>query len=120
MVLFQSIESSSRRKDLHQALTANMKEIVDFLLHLLEQQLIGYKQHSSVACNSGNDQAHLYCKLARSILLTLYVHVDWISISLVMVNDGQLLETCCLLLTDENLRQAAADCLLQVILCSLN
>jgi len=116
VVTFQSIESASRRKDLHQALTANVGEIFELLSKLLHVEVLTYQRHVAIP-NPGPDdhrQALVHCRLSQSILSTLNAHVDWVNINHIMAQEGRLLEQFCLLLTDEPLRLAAADCLLQV------
>lgn len=111
VAVFQSVESS-RRKDLYQALTANMSDIFDFLSQLLQLKVQTFLKYQA---NAGDNKlALLNCRLAQSVLTCFQAHVDWVSINHIMAHDGKLLEQLCLLLSVDNLRLAAAECLLQV------
>ena len=70
VVIFQSVDPS-RRRDLHQSLTANMKFIFDLLSKLLEQ------------VNLGN------VRLARLVLAVFEALVDF-----VLIDHVNLIHTC--------------------------
>lgn len=111
VAIFQSVDPA-RRRDLYQALTANMSEIFEFLSMLLVTQVNLYQKRQ----RANAKEAENSCRLAQSVLKVLQVLVDWVNINHVMAHNGQLLVQLCSLLSEENLRLEAADCLLQVFL----
>lgn len=111
VAVFQSVDSS-RRKDLYQALTANMGDIFDFLSQLLQIEVQTFQKYQSDA--GDRKLAMLHCRLAQSVLTCVQTHVDWVAISHIMAHDGKLLEQLCLLLSVDDLRLPAVECLLQV------
>ena len=113
VAVFQSVDSS-RRKDLYQALQSNMGDIFEFLSHLLEVEVKTYQLIMSSNNLEEKKLAAIHCRLAQSVLNCFQAHADWVSINHIMANEGQLLVQLCLLLSEENLRLAAAECLLQV------
>ena len=113
VAVFQTVESPTRRRDLLQSLTANMGDLMDFLSQLLEAHTTEYRKCCSSTPEDPSGTA-LHGRLVLSILTTLQVHVDWVSINHIMAHEGKLLEQFCTLLSEESLRLAAAECLLQV------
>lgn len=109
VAVFQSVDSN-RRKDLQQAITANMAEIFEFLTYLLKVQMTVYHERKL----AGSSDAKFNCRLAQSVIAVFQAHVEWVSITHIMARDGQLLTYLCMLLLEENLRLPAAECLLQV------
>lgn len=110
MAVFQSVDAN-RRRDLQQALTANMTEIFDFLTTLLRIQVTAYHERKSV----GAAETIFHARLAQSVIAVFHAHADWVSINHIMAHDGQLLVLLCALLSEESFRLPAADCLLQVL-----
>lgn len=109
MAVFQSVDAV-RRRDLQQGLTANMAEIFDFLSRLLRVQVTAYHERKLI----GSPTAQFHCRLALSVIAVFQSHVEWVSINHIMAHEGQLLVLFCTLLSDENFRLPAAECLLQV------
>ncbi|XP_072031376.1 exportin-5-like isoform X2 [Amphiura filiformis] len=107
VVAFQNLPSQ-RRRDLLQALTANMGEIMKFLLQLLQQHTERYKQFLQ---SSQEQQAALSCRVAQAVLLTLSGYVDWVNCQHVFAEDLALLKMLYNLLGDSNLKLLAAECL---------
>ena len=62
------------------------------------------QRHSSV----------VHCKVAEAVLHTLAAYVDWISIVLVIDENGTLMHMLCTMLHDDELRIAAVECLLVI------
>lgn len=48
------------------------------------------------------------------VLMTLTVYVEWVSVQHIFADDGKLLKSLCFLLSEDNLKMEAAECLLQV------
>lgn len=109
MAVFQSVDAT-RRRDLQQALTANLAEIFEFLTSLLRVQVIVYNELKT----SGARESIFHARIAQSVIAVFQAYVEWVSINHIMANDGQLLVLLCALLSEESFRLPAADCLLQV------
>jgi exportin-5 len=111
-LLFQTLESTQRRRDIYQALTTNMGEIFAFFLHLILEHF-----HAIKGLREQDQEAELnvHVRVIQVVLLALTGYIEWVSINHIMANDGQLLQILCLLLDDENFQTAAAECLLQVM-----
>lgn len=110
VAVFQSVDAV-RRRDLQQGLTANMAEIFDFLSRLLRVQVTAYHERKLI----GSPTAQFHCRLALSVIAVFQSHVEWVSINHIMAHEGQLLVLFCTLLSDENFRLPAAECLLQIV-----
>lgn len=133
VAIFQSVDAV-RRRDLYQGLTASMEDIFRLLSGLLSLEVGAYRKNLQL---SGGDRksVELHCRLARSVLTVYHAFLDWVPINhskhgfmafsnmhhkcpsfcLVMAHEGQLLVQLCMLLSEENLRLSAAECLLQVV-----
>ena len=109
MAVFQSVDAV-RRRDLQQGMTANMTDMFEFLSRLLRAQVTTYHELKL----SGSSTAQFHCRLALSVIAVYQAHVEWVSINHIMAHEGQLLVLLCTLLSEENFRLAAAECLLQV------
>lgn len=108
VALLQTIESNQRRKDIYQALNANMAEIFAFFLRLIELHVGGFR----TATTHGDQQkAQAQSRVVQVVLLTLTGFVEWVSIVHIMAGDGRLLHILCILLTDSAFRIPAAECL---------
>jgi exportin-5 len=112
-LLFQTLESTQRRRDIYQALTANMGEIFAFFLHLILEHFHAIKGLSQ------QSELKMHARVVQVVLLTLTGFIEWVSINHVMASDGRLVQILCLLLDDESFQAGAAECLLQVVTRSL-
>jgi exportin-5 len=112
MLLFQTLESTQRRRDIYQALTANMGEIFAFFLHLILEH---YHAIKGLQEQSQESEFKMHAHVVQVVLLTLTGFIEWVSINHIMANDGRLLQILCLLLDYENFQAGAAECLLQVV-----
>lgn len=52
--------------------------------------------------------------ILQVVLMTLTVYVEWVSVQYIFTEDGKLLQSLCFLLSQDNLKMEAAECLLQV------
>uniref|UniRef100_A0A182WDY0 Importin N-terminal domain-containing protein n=1 Tax=Anopheles minimus TaxID=112268 RepID=A0A182WDY0_9DIPT len=111
VALLQTIESNQRRKDIYQALTVNMSEIFNFFLRLIELHVGEFRSATSVG---DKHKAHGHSRVVQVALQTLTGFVEWVSINHVMAANGRLLQILCILLTDVDFQQPAADCLGQI------
>uniref|UniRef100_A0A182SNG1 Importin N-terminal domain-containing protein n=1 Tax=Anopheles maculatus TaxID=74869 RepID=A0A182SNG1_9DIPT len=111
VALLQTIESNQRRKDIYQALTVNMSEIFNFFLRLIELH-VGEFRNATTA--GDKHKAHGHSRVVQVALQTLTGFVEWVSINHVMAANGRLLQILCILLTDVEFQQPAADCLGQI------
>lgn len=110
--MFQTLESTQRRRDIYQALTTNMGEIFAFFLHLIRDHthaIEGLREQCQEA------ELNVHVRVVQVVLLTLTGFIEWVSISHIMANNGQLLQILCLLLDSEKFQAGAAECLLQVV-----
>ncbi|KAH7941979.1 hypothetical protein HPB49_019134 [Dermacentor silvarum] len=87
-----------RRRDLYQALVANLSAICGFLVRTLDTHYTRYRD-----------------LLTETTLLTMAGFVEWIPLGEVTGSGGLLPRIFCFLLSDRNLRIQAAECLLQVL-----
>lgn len=110
-LLFQTVESNQRRRDIYQALTTNMGEIFAFFLRLVSEHFHAVKKLREQGQEA---ELNVHVRVVQVVLLTLTGFIEWVSINHIMASDGQLLQMLCLLLGDENFQAAAAECLLQV------
>jgi exportin-5 len=111
-LLFQTVESAQRRRDIYQALTANMGEIFAFFLHLILEHFHAIKGlHEDIQ----EPELKVHAHVVQVVLLTLTGFIEWVSISHIMANDGQLVQILCLLLEYESFQAGAVECLLQVV-----
>lgn len=112
VAVLQTLEQTQRRKEIYQALTANMEEIFKFLLQLLEkhyQAYLGFKQ------NGNQGEAAQHCKVCQAVLNTFSSLVEWVAINHIMANDKYLIRCLCHLLSDDKLQLYAAECLLSIV-----
>lgn len=58
----QNLESNQRRRDLYQAMTANMESVFGFFLSLLEENYTQYKAHVG---NQDSMTAHRHCRVMQ-------------------------------------------------------
>ncbi|XP_035784555.1 exportin-5-like [Anopheles albimanus] len=111
VALLQTIESNQRRKDIYQALTVNMSEIFDFFLRLIELHVGEFRSATSLG---DKHKALGHSRVVQVVLQTMTGFVEWVSINHIMAANGRLLQILCILLTDEEFQQPAADCLGQI------
>lgn len=103
VALLQTLEQSQRRKEIYAALTANMANIFAFLMQHLEKHyllLSASPEHGVVA---------------KSVLRTFSVFVEWVGMQHIMSNDRYLVRCLCHLLSNEVLQLQAAECLLSIV-----
>ncbi len=110
VAVLQTLEQNQRRREIYQALTANMETIFAFLLQLLERH---YQAYLSPGADEQARRRH--CKVCQAVLDTLAALVEWVAMSHIMANDKYLLRCLCHLLSDPALQGNAADCLLGVV-----
>lgn len=112
VAVLQTLESNQRRKDIYQALTVNMTEIFDFFLRLIELHVNEFRKSTAL-----NDQqkALSHNRVVQVVLSTLSGFVEWVSIVHIMASGGRLLQILCVLLTDIEFEQPAAECLSQIV-----
>lgn len=111
VALLHTIESNQRRKDIYTALTANMGEIFDFFLRLIEQHVNEFRKYSSM---QDQQKAMANSRVVQVALLTLGGFVDWVTIKHIMAGNGRLLQILCILLSETDFQGPAAECLLQI------
>ncbi|KAG0711248.1 Exportin-5 [Chionoecetes opilio] len=108
----QNLESNQRRRDLYQAMTANMESVFGFFLSLLEENYAQYKAHVG---QQDSVTAHCHCRVMQVVLMTLTVYVEWVSVQYIFAEDGKLLQSLCFLLSEDSVKKEAAECLLQIV-----
>lgn len=112
LLLFQTLESNQRRKDIYHALTANMAIIFDFFLRLIELHVSQFRALSE----TNEMKANANGRVVQVVLLTLTGFVEWVSMSHVLTQNGKLLQILCFLLNDVSFQYPASECLSQVII----
>ncbi|PNF23709.1 hypothetical protein B7P43_G02483 [Cryptotermes secundus] len=112
VALLQTLESHQRRRDIYQALTANMGEIFAFFRHLILEHFHAIKRLHE---ESQESELKMHARVVQVVLLTLTGFIEWVSINHIMANDGRLVQILCLLLEDERFQAGAVECLLQVV-----
>uniref|UniRef100_A0A1B0CUW8 Uncharacterized protein n=1 Tax=Lutzomyia longipalpis TaxID=7200 RepID=A0A1B0CUW8_LUTLO len=108
----QTMESSQRRKDIYSALTANMTEIFDFFMRLIELHVNNFR----TAQISGSPQALSHARVVQVVLPTITSFVEWVSTVHIVANEGRLLQILCILLNDASFQIGAAECLAQILI----
>lgn len=63
---------------------------------------------------SGQKEMLSCCKVAQAAIQSLTAFVDWINVTYIFQGGGMLLEMLCVMLGDNSLQLAAADCLLTI------
>ncbi|KAG1656142.1 Exportin-5 [Nymphon striatum] len=114
IVEFQNVQNQ-RRREIYQALTANINEIISFFLQKLKENVNLYSSQTNSKDEITKQNSVAYCRVAQAVLVTLTGFVEWVSISVIMMCDGLLFQLLCHLLSDENLQLYATECLLQVV-----
>ena len=106
VAVLQTLEQNQRRKEIYQALSAEMETIFQFLLGLLERHYQAY---------TATNDPHLkerHNKVCQSVLATFTAFVEWAPMNHIMANDHYLVRCLCHLLNDDALKLHAAECLL--------
>lgn len=105
-----------RRRDLYQALVANLSAICGFLVRTLDTHYTRYRDlRDHQKADENNQELSLHRQLTETTLLTMAGFVEWIPLGEVTGSGGLLPRIFCFLLSDRNLRIQAAECLLQVL-----
>ncbi|XP_071532489.1 exportin-5 [Panulirus ornatus] len=112
VVTLQNLESNQRRRDLYQAMAANMESMFGFFLSLLEEN---YKLYEANIGQQNSQAAQQHCRVMQAMLMTLTVYVEWVSVQYIFTEDGKLLQSLCFLLSQDSLKMEAAECLLQIV-----
>lgn len=109
VAVLQNLEQNQRRKEIYQALIAQMDTIFCFLLTLLER-------HYQAYCASTAEDVKLrHSKVCQSVLATFNAFVEWVPMSHIMANNHYLVRCLCHLLSDEKMQLHAAECLLSIV-----
>ena len=109
VAVLQTLEQHQRRKEIYQALTADMEVIFKFLLTLLERHYQAYQSSPTT------DVKTKHSKVCQAILATLTAFVEWAPMQHIMANDCYLVKCLCHLLRDDQLQLFAAECLLGIV-----
>ncbi|KAM5263125.1 exportin-5 [Ctenodactylus gundi] len=112
VVTFQTLPPQ-RRRDIQQTLTQHMERIFSFLLSTLQEHMSKYQQMKTDASQEAKAQAS--CRVGTAALSTLAGYIDWVSMNHVTAENCKILETLCLLLSEQELQLGAAECLLIAI-----
>ena len=88
--------ANERRKEIYQALTAEMGTIFQFLLTLLERHYQAYLNAPASAAEARTR----HCKVCEVVLSTFNSFVEWVPIVHIMANDRYLVRCLCHLLSD--------------------
>ena len=107
VALLQTHEQNQRRKEIYQALSAEMETIYQFLLTLLERH---YQAYSTATHDPMLKEKHN--KVCQSILATFSAFLEWAPMIHIMANEHYLVRCLCHLLLDDALQLPAAECLL--------
>ncbi len=110
VLVFQSLSQHQRRREIVQALSENFPVLFQYFTETLKTRYQAYKSFPE----SDNSMDKLInCQVARAVLMTLPPFLtEWVPISYLTSNGGQLLELFCLMLSDPSLQIPAAECLL--------
>jgi len=108
VAVLQTLEQNQRRKEIHQALNAEMNIIFAFLQGLLERHYQGYL----VSKDQDKDR---HSKVCQAVLEAYNAFVEWVPMTHIVANEHYLLKCLCHLLTDEQLQLHAAECLLSIV-----
>ena len=109
VAVLQTLEQHQRRKEIYQALTADMEVIFKFLLTLLERHYQAY------LANPMNEVKAKHSKICQAVLATFTAFVEWAPMQHIMANDCYLVKCLCHLLRDDQLQLYAAECLLGIV-----
>ena len=88
VAVLQTLEQTQRRKEIYQALTAQMDTIFQFLLTLLERHYQAYVDAGSA--NSTDTKRKSHAKVCQAVLETFNAFVEWAPMANIMANDHYL------------------------------
>lgn len=111
IVVLQNVDVK-RRREIYQSLTANLNEIFDFYVHLLQSHVGAYVKLKQSSGHDSNYSMNVHCQLATTIFSTLVQYLDWVPISHVISNQNVLLKIFCDVLEDDVLKYPSVECLL--------
>ncbi|KAK7075731.1 Exportin-5 [Halocaridina rubra] len=112
VVTLQNLECNHRRRDLYQALAADMDAIFSLLLSYMDNN----KNHYAQMMKEGKEHiAQQHCRAVQVSLMTLAGYVGWVAAHHVFDNDGLLLNYLCVFLSHDYCNLEAAECLLQIV-----
>ncbi|XP_078000928.1 exportin-5-like [Glandiceps talaboti] len=114
VVAFQTLQPQ-RRRDVLQALTANMAEIFAFFLDLLQTHTTQYRQLVTSTTEAERKKALAHCRVAQAVLLAFTGYVEWVQIQHIIAQDNTLLRSLCVLLSDRELKVGAAEVLQMIV-----
>lgn len=115
VVGLQTVEGQ-RRRDLYQALVANLADICGFLLATLNTHYTRYRElRDNQNADEHNQELSLHRQLTETTLQALEGFVEWIPVAEMMGSDGLIPRIFCFLLSDPALRVRAAQCLRLVL-----
>nr|XP_006811536.1 PREDICTED: exportin-5-like [Saccoglossus kowalevskii] len=114
VVAFQTLQSQ-RRRDVQQALTANMSELFSFLLALLKTHTTQYHLMMNASTDAEKTKAMAHCRVAQAVLMAFTGYAEWAHISNITAQDNALLQSLCLLLNDKELKEGAAEVLQMIV-----
>ncbi|XP_063223391.1 exportin-5 [Bacillus rossius redtenbacheri] len=112
VAVLQTLEATQRRREIYQALTANMTSILSFFLVIMEEH---YSKYKIMTSQLSSKEASAHARVLQVGLLTLTGFVEWVSISALTANNNHLLRVLCILLEDTSFQIMAADCLVQIV-----
>ncbi|OWF37610.1 Exportin-5 [Mizuhopecten yessoensis] len=110
VVVFQTIPAG-RRRSVMQGLTANMGDLFQLFITLLQQHTVEMKEDTSEA----RLVSQWHCRVSQALLTTLAGYLDWINMDHIFSQNALLLQILCLLLSNSNLQLYAAECLLIIV-----
>nr|XP_054759468.1 exportin-5-like [Lytechinus pictus] len=113
VVSFHNVQQGRRRKDLWQALNANMSQISSFLIKVLEMYSEKYQSLESSAPQS--NEAKSACKVTQTVLVTMCGFVEWMDAKHLYKEENRLLIFLYKLLRNEELKMLAAECLQLIV-----
>ncbi|XP_033734576.1 exportin-5-like [Pecten maximus] len=110
VVVFQTIPAA-RRRSVMQGLTANMGDLFQLFITLLQQHTAEVKEDTPDAQLVSQSN----CRVSQALLTTLAGYLDWINMDHIFSQNALLLQILCLLLSNSNLQLYAAECLLIIV-----
>lgn len=91
VAVLQTLEQTQRRKEIYQALTAQMDTIFKFLLTLLERHYQAYVNAGhETAPNTTDVLRKTHSKVCQAVLETFNAFVEWAPMANIMANDHYL------------------------------
>ncbi|KAK3595986.1 hypothetical protein CHS0354_032501 [Potamilus streckersoni] len=114
VVIFQSLPTQ-RRREIMQALTANMADIFGLFITLLQEHIDKAQIFVNTGENSDKIFSQVHTRVSEAILTTMSGYLDWVNMSHILMKDNVLLQMLCLLLGNPSLQLQAAECLLIIV-----